>query len=205
MALQNVPQANQDLLQTQNPILTNFATIDSAFSQNHLAYGTGIGVQGKHTFLQMPQQAAAPTTLVGEGGLSVLAGASSGNPELNWTQQNNGPTYAFTEGCNGNPGWCRLPSGILMLWGFIPMNNSIGAQTIAYNGFICAPVFPGFATAVYSVQLTPMTYPAANVDSDNFVLLGSFGNRLSFTIDSIRRTAIQTGRPNQCTMLAIGI
>lgn len=71
----NIPVTGDTLGGTRDRIRTNFTQIQSVFSQNHVAFNaTG---QGKHKFLQMPEQAAAPTTDVNEGGLYTYPDSAS--------------------------------------------------------------------------------------------------------------------------------
>ena len=56
-----VPQSGQTLGQTQGTILGNFGTIQSGFSINHGALGSGN--VGKHLFMQMPSQGTSGTEI----------------------------------------------------------------------------------------------------------------------------------------------
>ena len=93
--------------------------------------------------------------VVGAGGdeaaLFAAQGATSAVSELVFRRESNGLEYAFTEGTLADPGWTRLPSGLIMKWGSVTSDGSKTfnvAQTAVYG------IGPAF-TAVYSVQITP--------------------------------------------------
>ena len=67
MPYQLVPNAGESLLDTRDVIRENFNIITTAQSVNHFVYGHAD--QGKHKFLQMPEQLSAPATGVNEGGV----------------------------------------------------------------------------------------------------------------------------------------
>lgn len=141
MSLNDVPQAAQTLAQTQNPIRQNFSAINTAFSVNHNEIN-GVG-QGKHKFLQMPEN-AAPATAVNEAGFYANVGATSAVTELYFRRENNGTSIPATETVEvtASNGWTYLPSGVIMQWG----------TQIIDNGTLFT--FPKAMTKTYSVQLT---------------------------------------------------
>ena len=63
----DIPQAADDPSQSQGQLLGNFQELNTSNSVNHVAYNDAD--QGKHKFMQMPEQSAAPTTAADEGGL----------------------------------------------------------------------------------------------------------------------------------------
>lgn len=142
MAYNNaIPQSTDIIATSQSQILENFAQINTVVAVNHQTFGE-VG-EGKHKFLQMPEQGAAPATAVNEAGLYSAVGATSTVTELVFRRENNGTAIAFTECSPGASGWTRLPSGILMQWATVSIVNSS-----TFN-------FPiAFPTACYSVQLT---------------------------------------------------
>lgn len=180
MALNDTPLAAQTLAQTQNPIRVNFQTIDTAFSVNHVSYG--IADQGKHKFLQLPEQGVAPTTAVNEAGLYSAVGAVSGVTELVFRRESNGTTIPFTESLQAANGWTRLPSGLLLQWGTSTTNAGTGNAGVTVN-------FPiAFTTAVYNVQLTAtnngnntILLVLKTVTNANFTLYSRSGNDGGYT------------------------
>lgn len=63
----DIPQASDDPSQSQGQILGNFQELNTSNSVNHGTYSDAD--QGKHKFLQMPEQSSAPTTAANEAGL----------------------------------------------------------------------------------------------------------------------------------------
>ena len=102
----------------------------------------------------MPEQTVAPATAVDEAGFYSAVGAISTVTELNFRRENNGPSIAFTEMINASAfptarGWTRLPAGILLQWGPVPI-------TVSGSGY--AITFPqSFATTVFGVWVQEIT------------------------------------------------
>jgi hypothetical protein len=196
MALNNVPLPGQSLNVTRLPINTNFAVIDAAFSIDHVAYNAAN--QGKHNKITLPIQGASPATLAGELSLFSRTSALSGVPEMAFRRQTNGVVTEFTSGLSADVGWTRLPSGILLKWGWV---NSIGAGLVTY-AFPVAATIPAFVD-LYSISLTPL-YTQAGDNPNYTVRLNNFPTPLAFTFYSSTRTA---AGPGGCgfTYIAIGI
>lgn len=147
----NIPVATDDPSVSQSTIQSNFGTINTAFSVNHVALGSG-GSQGKHNFVEMPNQGSAPTTISGEGTLytKAVSDHASTASQLFYTQDASGKEYQLTRtltapfaSFSANPGWSFLPGGLLIQWG---TNTSASGTTITF------PV--SFSSACYSVQMT---------------------------------------------------
>lgn len=156
MALNNVPQPNQTLNQTQNPILQNFNTIDTAFSVNHVAYQAAD--QGKHKFVQMPEQGVAPGTAANEAALYAAVGAISAVSELVFRREGNGEEIPFTEHLRAADGWTYLPSGIFIQW--------LTKDLLAADGSGTLVTFPvSFTAAPFNIQMTMFSAG----DTQNFV------------------------------------
>lgn len=153
-----VPQSGQTLGNTHVPIQTNFSIITTAQSVNHEAYDNAN--QGKHKFLQMPEQGSAPSTAANEGGL-YTKGSSGTN--VFFRSESNGQEYKLTAvddtefaefGTNtlydATPqnqygGWTFLPGGLILMYGL--------AENVASgNGTIRFP--KSFSLVPYSIQLT---------------------------------------------------
>ena len=152
MAYTLIPQPTDQLSVSQGDLLNNFTAADTIFAQNH---GGFVANDGKHKFLQMPEQGAAPATAVNEAGLYSAVGATSAVTELVFRRENNGVSIPFTETINGGMasntrGWTALPSGIILQWGTITIVNGNATYTFAANANNRA-----FPNACYSVQLTP--------------------------------------------------
>lgn len=137
----NIPQPTDIIANSQADILNNFTAINNLININHQTFGASD--EGKHKFLQMPEQGSAPTTSVNEAGLYAAIGAVSAATELVFRRESNGTSIAFTECLASAAGWTRLPSGILMQWATVTI---AGVSTF---------IFPiAFTSACYSIQLT---------------------------------------------------
>lgn len=155
----NIPQANDDLSVSQPQILANFSTIATAFNLNHINFNAG--GEGKHAFVEMPNQnALPPTTIANETGLYCNTSTLTTQPELFFIKQNGTTAPAPLNGANGyvisgsnytSPGWTRLPSGILLKWGtFVSV---LSTDTFIFD---VSGANPAFANA-YNVQLTSIS------------------------------------------------
>ena len=165
MTLINVPLAGQTLGQTQVPINSNFVSIDSAFAVNHVPYNTTNA--GMHNIVSFPTQGSAPSLLAGIVQLYSQISTITNQPELVFAHQSGStaPTAAqiveFTSAGWANPGWCRLPSGILMKWHSGISMASLSTLTINLNTDVAGS--PNF-TNVFAV-FPATTNPAANYNN----------------------------------------
>lgn len=177
MPLNQVPQAGQNLAQTQNGILNNFATINTAFSVDHASFTAAN--QGFHNKLSMPVQAVIPPQIAAGMLVYCQTSALTNQPELVVAKQigSTAPISAiineFTGATYNAQGWTRLPSGILVKWGsgqhaftLIPDTRQ---TTVAFPMAASIPPF----TAIYQVILTN-GYDGLNVDPNTIVYAGTF-------------------------------
>jgi len=166
----NIPQAADNPSQSQPLILGNFQEIATAFNLNHGDFNAAS--QGKHEFLQMPEQGAAPVTAASEGALYTKDSGSQ--PELFWRDESNGTEWQITnQATQTTNGSMLLPGGLLIQW---------GQESITTTGTVNFPV--GYSSAVYSIQATaesPAGYFGAasrNITTASFgVVLSSAGTR----------------------------
>ena len=171
MTLAAVPQAPQNLAQTQNAILTNFSTIDAAFSVNHVPYGA-VGA-GQHNLVDMPVQGSAPTIASGDIGLYNLNNAVTTNNEL-YIINAAGTAIPMTASASANAGqngWTYLPSGLLMLWGVSTISSPPGPITVIFTNSIAS--FPGFGTYASVPQATRINNVSPTA---SFITIGTFSN-----------------------------
>src|SRR5690606_9053468 len=152
MALNNTPLAGQSLSVTRVPINQNFATIDTAFNVDHVDYNTA--AQGQHNKVSFPTQSSIPAPQAGIVQLYSQLSAITNQPELVFTHQagSTAPTAAqiveFTSAGWANPGWTRLPSGILLKWHSGINMATLPSITINLNADV--PGSPNF-TNVFAV------------------------------------------------------
>ncbi len=145
------PKASgDDLVSSRDPIRTNFTLLQDRFDENHVNLDGGSG-GGKHSFLQMPVQASAPTTAASEGGLYV-ADDSGGAAQLFYREESNGTTNQLTGGTVAAQGSITLAGGTVMKWGVSSVISGSSPQTLAIT---FSDDTAAFANNLFSVQLTP--------------------------------------------------
>lgn len=141
---ENIPQATDNPSQSQSQILDNFQEISIAFNTNHGNFNSAN--QGKHAFLQMPEQSSAPATSANEMALYTKESALTSVAEMFIRKESNGNEIEFTSFLGATNGWTRLPSGILLKWGtgvgsgthttLFPTAPTIPVYTAVYTGFV---------------------------------------------------------------------
>lgn len=148
---QNIPQTGDSPTDSQPLILGNFQEIATAFNLNHGDFNGGN--QGKHEFVQMPEQGAAPATAAAEG--AVYTKDVSGATQLFWREESSGTEYQMTnqQVFGSGQGSITLPGGLTLKYGFD--TNPGTTKTVTFT----AP----FASAVYSVTSTAVQ-PASSPD-----------------------------------------
>ena len=140
----NVPQSGQTLGQTQVPINQNFTIIRNVQKINHIDFDSA--GEGKHKFLQMPNQVTAPTTLINE--IGAYAKSSTGS-NLFLRSESNGSEYKITAFDDTKfavfatntkyetvpqdtfGGWTFLPGGLLLMYG-LAVDLPSGNGTISF-------------------------------------------------------------------------
>lgn len=136
----NIPQATDRFKDSQPLILGNFIDINTGFNLNHVAFNNGVDT-GKHKFLQMPIQVAAPATNATEMGLYTKTGVTA-NPEMFIRRESNGTEIEFTaRGNTGTNHYSMLPSGLLIKFGTASVAKGVndatpGSTTITYDATI---------------------------------------------------------------------
>lgn len=142
----NIPLPTDLLKNSQADIQANFTSNSVAFNQNHVDFNDAGA--GKHKFLQMPEQVAAPITAANEMGLYTKE--EGGVAQMFIRRENNGTEINLTNDVGKDiQGWTRLPNGLLVKWGYV---QGIGSKdqlqpTYNYPVDISIPVF----TQVYTV------------------------------------------------------
>lgn len=148
MALINVPNPGQTLGNSRPDINSNFAVIDAAFQVDHEDYNTTN--QGMHNRVSFLTQNPVPTPIAGIVQLYSQLSTITNQPELVFAHQagSTAPTGAkiveFTSAGWANPGWTRLPSGIMMKWQSIIGFG--GNPSVTVNVNTAVPGSPNFVT-----------------------------------------------------------
>lgn len=190
----NIPKTGESLGSTRTRINANFNTIDSMLALNHVAFNS-LG-EGKHKFLQMPDQSSAPNTIANE--LALYSKSLSANSQLFMRSESAGSEYQITNVDDAYiakfgeltlvinqyyTGWTFLPGGLIMNYGTIPAILNLS------NDIVFARPF---STNVYSIQLTGkrtssgnVTYTARDVTTTKFTFNTSDSGSTSTNIDFI--------------------
>jgi tail fiber protein gp53 len=184
-----VPRPNASgstLANTRDQIRTNFELIQDRFEENHVGI-TGAAGGGKHTFLQMPDQASAPTTAANEGGVYVKA--VSGASQLFYRKESNGTEIQITgtDPTAATQGKTFLPGGLVLIWDRITVGLATSNLTVTFP-------FGGFPTACFNVQLTTALNSNATV---RMALDSTFGT------NGITQTQFRTEQTNSASLQAL--
>jgi hypothetical protein len=176
MALIPVPLIGQTLNASRAPINSNFAAIGAAFLEDHVGYNDP--GQGRHNRISFPTQSSAPAAQAAIVQLYSQLSTLTTQPELMYERQSGStaPTAVqiaeFTSAGWANPGWTRLPSGILLKW-----HTGIGfggANFVSINlnndGLNVLPNAPNFDTVLNIMTTTFDTNGLYN----NVIGIGSF-------------------------------
>ena len=172
----NIPQATDRPNNSQPLILANFAAIATLNAVNHVAFDAAD--QGKHKFVTMPIQGAAPGAAANEITLYSRTSVLSGRAELAF-ERSTGVVTEFTSALAAAQGWTRLPSGILLKWMFAQITADTGITTQLWPTGATVPAF----TSVFSVFITPIS----TNNRDRAVTLSQF-DALGFTLYGTKRS-----------------
>ncbi len=149
-----IPQPGDDPSQSQDQILQNFQVLDTAFKVDHDAYNDPN--EGKHKKVTFNDQTAnLPISVIGSD-LTMYLANDPGFPTLGqqlWIKSSGGFINAITASNNATGGFSTMVSGIGLAWATVTW-ASAGNHTINLDSSSFGASFPGFATAVYNIQLT---------------------------------------------------
>ena len=194
-----IPKRRDRINISQDDLLVNFNSIKRLVDENHVTFD--IADEGKHKFVQIPDQTNSPSTIDEEGALYIKSTTETdGNSALFFKRESDGTEIQFSYGRTRDntsfgrrAGWARLPSGLLLKWGFAFFDaDDVNPTTrrVLFPSF--APVF----TSVLNIQLTP----SLNVNNDfndtlsNFVSIINSSitvDRFDITVASLNTATIQ--------------
>ena len=175
---ENIPESFTNPSADQPLIQGNFQEISTAFNTNHGNFNDPD--QGKHSFLQMPEQSSAPATSANEMGLYTKESSLTSLAEMFIRRESNGTEIEFTSSLGAANGWTRLPSGILLKWGFV--SSGAGAQTVTFPTGGSIPPF----VSIFNVQVTVQDTSAT---PNTFVTINGTPSITSFGTFSSSRTS----------------
>lgn len=175
---QNIPQASDDPSQSQGQLLANFQALDTFLALNHVELNAS--GEGKHKFLQMPEQASAPTTASDEGGLYTKD--VSGATQLFFRRESSGDEYQLTGAFTAaQPGSLVFPGGLIFNWGAVTAGS--GGASQSWNTAFTSSVFSVLATSlnnsassnatVENITLTQATFFSTSLNAVFYLAIGS--------------------------------
>ena len=143
----NIPQPSQRIKDSQPEILTNFASLQTYLETNHVAFSEDSS--GKHKFVSMPEQGAAPSTAVNE--MAMYTKDVSAVSQLFVRRESNGTELNLTGAVSlTTEGWTSLPCGLILKWGYVNGSGPRDAlqPTYTYPVGASIPVFSVVFTVV---------------------------------------------------------
>lgn len=165
-----VPQPNsgQTLGQTRDQMRSNTNLLRDAIAVNHVDLNQSD--VGKHKFVVMPVQVAAPTTLANEAAIySKSVGSKS--QVFFIRDATAGTECALTAGDTSNanfagtsPGWTFLPGGLMMQWGVVAAASS-SSFPVTFS--------PVFSSPPVCIQVTGTRAGSSPGNTDAYVVNSS--------------------------------
>jgi hypothetical protein len=147
----NIPQATDQISQSQPKILENFGSINTLIGIDHATFASGNA--GMHNKVTMPDQGGAAVFAGTNAGMyaTLLAGVNEIYLHKS-TFSADVPITAGTMTTAAN-GWCYLPCGLLMCWGTgVTVSPVVG---VTYTAVVAG--FPGFLAAPANIPLVMLT------------------------------------------------
>lgn len=146
----NVPQGNQQVNNTQQPINTNFQDISELIGINHIPFNTA-NTFGKHNFVTYYNQSSAPGAATNE--MVMFSQTINNDTQLYYQYPNSSTVYQLTGGSGtntggvngngagfvgtstygGNYGYQYLTGSMLMQFGLFQL-TAVPSTSITYSG-----------------------------------------------------------------------
>lgn len=184
----NIPQANDQLSQSQDDLLQNFQAINTYVAVNHEGFASANA--GKHKFVTFTDQSPAPA--VAGTDIAMYNAAVSGTQQLH-IKKAGGTGVPITQlTLSPGAGYTYLPAGLLLQWG-TTLAPITGSTVINF------PI--AFGSSAFNVQVT--TYATNPADTDTFVRLVT-QTATNFTVWASPRSTTGT-KAALCQWLAIGL
>ncbi len=148
-----IPQATDQISDSQQDLLENFESIQPAFDQNHMDFNAGADIAGQHTFVQLNGQTAWPAIGSFPGSVGFWANAAHAVFLHNAAGADINLSAVTT---SGGINYTYLPSGLLIKYGtastpvgshnlYIDLNlGGVPAYTTARFAFLTGKHVPHF-------------------------------------------------------------
>ena len=173
----NIPLATDRLKDSQADIQGNFQELNAYLNVNHTAID-GTADQGKHKFVTMPIQGAAPGTLANELAMYSRLSAFTGQNEVFIQRSSNGPemqvtgaTVSGTLLAGNSQGYLPLGNGYMIKW-FMPTPFDITMPSLSNEVRNFSYPNPG---NIPSFTETPFYVNATLVSSSNPQIISVLG------------------------------
>lgn len=172
----NIPQATDNLSNSQGDLLDNFGQLNTQFGVDHTAFNTGAANgDGFHKQVTLPTPlGGVPSTLTVDGYGALYTKAVSGLSQVffaNRAASTNTEYQLSFPMLNGSSGYVTLPGGVIIQWG----NDVAG-----YTSLVQPVVFPiAFPTACFTAVICTT---ASNTDA------GSVNDFVTFRTGTITTT-----------------
>ena len=144
----DIPQATDDPSASQPLLLGNFQSLNTFLSVNHVSLNDAD--QGKHTFLQMPEQGSAPSTAANE--LGVYAKEYNSVASLFFRAESSGTSYIMASPPLLATAGYTYVGGLFVQW------NTVTATSLNAVSF---PVAFGATPFYISFMVTQASAPKA--------------------------------------------
>lgn len=175
---ENKPLPTDRLKDSQADIQANFISNKVAFDQNHVTFDDAGA--GKHKFLQMPEQLAAPSSLANE--MALYTKEQGGVSQLFVRRENNGTEINLTNPTSSiiESGYTTLVNGLILKWGVTGLltgnTTTVYAFPVAFPTNIFSVVLTGFETVDGNQLVTLTAYTTAGFTVFNRQLIGIASN-----------------------------
>jgi hypothetical protein len=176
-----IPQATDQLSQSQSDIQGNFEAIQAFVDVNHVDFSDATDM-GKHNFVSLVQQASVPATSSTE--IALYSQLISGVVTLFLRPANNGTPVAFPFGSTITSGTTgsvttytlTLQTGLIMKWG------QTSTAILNNNAWNTIPFTPAFPTGILNLQVSPVsTVTSPTIPASLFITLASI-TRANFQV-----------------------
>lgn len=152
----DIPAPTDVKSQSQADIKENFTQIKTVVDINHVTFGDAD--QGKHKYVTLPEQGAAPSTAANE--IALYTKEIGGVSALFLRHEGDGTEVDITTATKAAAGYCKLPCGIMLIWG---SGNMAGGTKTQAQGFVT-----NFSTSCLNVQVTATSDPSGDAEDGIF-------------------------------------
>jgi len=190
----NIPQSTDKIKDSQAALLANFQALKQLIDINHGTFSAAD--EGKHKWVTMPNQAAAPAT--GAAEIALYAKLVGGASQLFMRKESSGAESNFTSATTSTTnGTTTLPSGIIIKWGRAT-SDAAGLSTVTFT-----TAFPTGILTAYAVTATVSGSSPSSESTDRFTRVFQYANASMNVVTYIQKST-RTRVAQEFTWFAIG-